>query len=365
MRQNMEKVDCSGRRGTAAGLCSQRRGIRPMVIALESRTLLATWYVNSANSGPADGLTPDTGFTTIQAGIDSSSFGDTVLVETGNGYNESDTVDVPDLTIEADSGQTPVLDGSFPSFQGSSGFTITTFGVTIAGFTIQNFSGPSAVQVQSGSSVSLNSDVLQGNFAFSSGGGLNNDRRLDHADQLHRQRQLRRVLRRRRVHQRRLDDAEKLHRQRQLERVLGGGLTSSNATTTLSGVTISGNSAVIGGGLFNSGFLTVQFSNFGANRASLFGGARDSNFGNIDLLDSGFTGNSAGTGGAVRNTGGRRLDLRLQLLGQPRRLQLRHQRGRGRHRRFFRRIDDRQHHTRGQQLRGRGRRPSRLHGGVS
>jgi hypothetical protein len=149
--------------------------MRPMVLALEPRTLLSNLFVNSANSGPADGLTPDTGFATIQAAISIANPGDTILVETGNGYNESDTVGVADLTIEADAGQAPVLDGTFPSPQTSAGFSITTVGVTLAGFTIQNFSGPSAVDVQSGSSLVLSSDALQGNFTSSSGGGVDND----------------------------------------------------------------------------------------------------------------------------------------------------------------------------------------------
>ena len=84
-------------------------------MALEPRTLLSNLYVNSANTGTANGLTPATGFTTIQAAISKASPGGTILVETGNGYNESDTVNVANLTIEADTGQTPVLDGTTPS----------------------------------------------------------------------------------------------------------------------------------------------------------------------------------------------------------------------------------------------------------
>ena len=57
--------------------------------------MLSNLFVNSANSGPTDGLTPATGFTTIQDAISSAGTGDTILVETGNGYNESDTVGVP------------------------------------------------------------------------------------------------------------------------------------------------------------------------------------------------------------------------------------------------------------------------------
>ena len=280
----MNRNDASDRRrgvrGTVAGQQWQRRRMRPTVLTLESRTLLSNWFVNSANSGSADGLTPDTGFTTIQAAISIANAGDTILVETGDGYNESDTVFVPDLTIEADDGQSPVLDGSFPSFQGSAGFTVIADDVTIAGFTIQNFSGSSAVDVQSGSSLNLNSDTIQENFAFGSGGGVDNTGgsiALNNCTISG-------------------NSAESN----------GGGVYNIDGSTTLSNCTISGNSANFsGGGVFNSGFLTVQFSNFSANRASLSGGAIDNfDFGDFDLLDSGFTGNSAGTGGAFGNTGG-------------------------------------------------------------
>ena len=85
----------------------RRRRPRPLGIwrtveALEPRTLLSNlWYVNSADSGTPNGLTPATGFLTIQAAINAASAGDTILVENGNGYNESDTIGVSNLTIEA------------------------------------------------------------------------------------------------------------------------------------------------------------------------------------------------------------------------------------------------------------------------
>ena len=75
MRRNVGKVVRvrNGARGTVTGRQWRSRQMSPVVLALESRTLLSTWYINSANSGPADGLTPDTGFATIQAGIASAA----------------------------------------------------------------------------------------------------------------------------------------------------------------------------------------------------------------------------------------------------------------------------------------------------
>ena len=178
MSRTVSKAERRGGWGTVAGRRLQRRRMRPTVSALEPRTLPSNLYVNSANSGTADGLTPATGFTTIQAGISIASTGDTILVETGHGYNESDTVGVAGLTIEADTGQHPVLDGTTPIAQASSGFTIIATGVTIAGFTIQNFSGPSAVLVQGGASITLSGETIQDNSASSSGGGIDNSGEL-------------------------------------------------------------------------------------------------------------------------------------------------------------------------------------------
>lgn len=117
---------------------------------LEPRTLLtgAVLYVNSANLGAVDGVTAATGYRTIQAAIDVASLGETIYVETGLGYNESDTVSTDSLTIEADAGQHPILDGTA---QPSAGFTVNAdvTGVTITGFTIQNFTLSSAVVVES------------------------------------------------------------------------------------------------------------------------------------------------------------------------------------------------------------------------
>src|SRR5437879_1550793 len=80
--------------------------------ALEPRTLLSsTWYVDSSFGGTSSGSRSDP-FTTIQAAINAASPGDTVLVETGKGYTESDTINVSNLTIKADLGASPVLDGS-------------------------------------------------------------------------------------------------------------------------------------------------------------------------------------------------------------------------------------------------------------
>ncbi len=201
--------------------------------ALEPRTLLSNlWYVNSADTGTPDGLTPSTGFLSIQAAINTAAAGDTILVEAGNGYNESDTVGLSNLTIEADSGQSPVLDGTTPSAQSSPGFTVAagTTGVTIEGFTIQNFSGTSAIVVQNGAALTLSADTIQDNMASGGGGGIFN-----------------------------------------------------SGTLTVDGGTIENNSASQGGGIFSNGTLTLNSTTIEDNSAS-YGGGGIANFGGILTL---------------------------------------------------------------------------------
>jgi len=145
-----------------------RRVFRPAVSRVEPRTLLSTtWYVNSANTGPTfNGLTPATGFSTIQSGINAASDGDTVLVETGNGYSEQDSVN-KSLTIEPDTGQYPVDRGS----GSGSGFTIgsSAAGTTISGLFVGNFSegivvGSSASATISGNRIGLGFCCVGGHY---------------------------------------------------------------------------------------------------------------------------------------------------------------------------------------------------------
>ena len=270
MSGNSAREQSRGGQGTVTGRQWQRRRIRPTVLALESRTLLSNLYVNSANSGPADGLTPATGFTTIQAGISSAGTGDTILVETGNGYNESDTVGVNGLTIEADAGQAPILDGtnSFP--QTSPGFTIASTGVTIAGFVIQNFSGPSAIVVQGGGSLALSSDVLQDNSA-SAGGAVFNSGGASIA----------------------VDDCT-FAGNRASE--FGGAIDSDGHIDLLDSGFTSNSASGTGGALLDSGGGSSSISgcSFSGNRAGIVGGGISVSSGALTIANTTFAGNTSG-----------------------------------------------------------------------
>ena len=248
-------------------------------MALEPRTLLSDIYVNSANSGTQDGLSPATGFSTIQTGISSANPGDTILVENGFGYNESDTVDVADLTIDADSGQTPVLDGTNPFPQGSPGFTIESTGVTIAGFTIQNFSGTSGILVQSGASLTVDDCTFVANHASFDGGAIDNAGQLDVLDS---------------------DFTSNSAGSNG-----GAVLYSGSGSGSISGCNFSNNLAGSGGGAISviSGSLTIAGTTFAGNIANDFGGALYFG-GPATITNSTFIDDHAnGAGGAIDNEG--------------------------------------------------------------
>ncbi len=116
---------------------SPSRAWNQILEVLESRTLLTTVYVNSANFGVGTGASPATGYHTIGDAIGVASANETIKVETG--FNYSEHVVIPSgltgLTIEADTNQTPLI------FDGGSGagITINASGVTIQGLTVAGF----------------------------------------------------------------------------------------------------------------------------------------------------------------------------------------------------------------------------------
>src|SRR5262249_54199603 len=77
-----------------------------------------------------------------------------------------------------------------------------------------------------------------------------------------------------------------------------GGAIFNNGTLTVSGSTLSGNSAGYGGGIYNaSGTLTVSDSTLSGNSASVFGGGIYNVFATLTVSDSTLSGNSAQYGG--------------------------------------------------------------------
>jgi hypothetical protein len=85
----------------------------------------------------------------------------------------------------------------------------------------------------------------------------------------------------------------------------GGGIANeSGGTVSLSGGTITGNSAATGGGLFSQGTLSITGTTFSGNSATANGGGLASESTTpLQIQGSSFTGNTAGAGGGIYATG--------------------------------------------------------------
>jgi hypothetical protein len=86
----------------------------------------------------------------------------------------------------------------------------------------------------------------------------------------------------------------------------GGGIANNGGTLTVSNSTLSGNSAVsgYGGGIANIGTLTISNSTFSNNSAIFGGGVFNTGSGILNISNSTLSGNSAGQGGGIANNGG-------------------------------------------------------------
>jgi hypothetical protein len=80
----------------------------------------------------------------------------------------------------------------------------------------------------------------------------------------------------------------------------GGGINNSG-TVTITNSTITNNSAGFGGGINNSGTVTITNSTITNNSATVGGGIR--NVGTVNITNSTITNNSAGLGGGITNGG--------------------------------------------------------------
>ena len=134
------ELDLGGESLLATNPLKPPTGVQVMV---ESGMLYATWYVDSSTTSASPVGTQAKPFPTILDAIDNASPGDLIVVEPGNGYSEADPVDVPNLSIL---GEGAVLNGQVIP-QSSPGFTVTASGVTISGFTIEDFDSSPGVVV--------------------------------------------------------------------------------------------------------------------------------------------------------------------------------------------------------------------------
>jgi hypothetical protein len=88
-----------------------------------------------------------------------------------------------------------------------------------------------------------------------------------------------------------------------------GGAAFNNGNLTIIGSTISGNTAVGGGGVYNRGYLTIANSTISANSAAFDGGGLDNTGGTVTIRNSTISGNTVSSdsywssGGGVYNSG--------------------------------------------------------------
>src|SRR6266404_8908966 len=84
----------------------------------------------------------------------------------------------------------------------------------------------------------------------------------------------------------------------------GGGIDNeNNDTLMITNCTVSGNSAGLGGGMFNGGPLTIGSMTVSGNSAANGGGIYNSGGGAATITNSTFSGNTASSGGGIFNIG--------------------------------------------------------------
>src|SRR5947208_3783986 len=84
----------------------------------------------------------------------------------------------------------------------------------------------------------------------------------------------------------------------------GGGIDNeNNDTLMITSCTVSGNTAGLGGGMFNGGPLTIGSITVSGNSAANGGGIYNSGGGTATITNSTFSGNTAGSGGGIFNIG--------------------------------------------------------------
>ena len=175
MSRNGARDQRRGGRGTVEGRQLQRRRTRPTLMALEDRRLMSTFTVtNTADSG-AGSLRYEIGLANSTAGANTIDFDSTV-------FNTPQTITLTGSQLE------------LSNTSGTETITGPAAGVTVSG------GGLSRVfQVDANVTASISGLTITGGSVSGRRRRPGQLRRHDHADQLHRQRQLRRQ-RRRRVH---------------------------------------------------------------------------------------------------------------------------------------------------------------------
>ena len=221
----------------------------------------------------------------------------------GAGLANYGTATLTDCTLSGNSGS---------PYSGAAGvFNSGTANLTMTDCTVSGNSGFGTGGLANSGTANLTDCTLSGNYATLQRRRLQlfQHGQPDH-DRLHRERQHLHRLRRRRL-QFRHGDAHRLHPERQLRRHFdatsaeGGGGLANDGTATLTGCTVSGNSAGDGGGVFNDngGTATLTDCTLSGNSATTGGGLANG-YGLAVLTGCTISGNTSGdSGGGVFNLG--------------------------------------------------------------
>lgn len=251
-----------------AGLCIRRLslvGIAAGIVALQ----LAGVGASAAPSTAVDCSTTD-----LQAAIDSAAPGATLAVK---GTCSGNFTIGKDLTLRGQGNA--VLDGqhSGTTLTVASGAAVQLAGLTITG---GNASGSGGGIYNSSGSLTLRNTTVSGNSAGIDGGGIFNQGALALQD----------------------STVSKNH-----ATYSGGGIFSccGFAPVTVKDTTVSDNTSVAGGGLFNLlDNATLTDSTVSGNAATLEGGGIVNNAGTTTLVDTTVTDNTAGLGNSGSLGGG-------------------------------------------------------------
>ena len=122
-----------------------------------------TWHISTSGSDDNDG-SEESPFATIQAGINASSDGDSILVDAGT-YVENINYNGKNIVVQGEDRETTIIDGN----QG--GTVVLIGGGTLDEFTITNGS-EGGVKIENDEEPVISNAIISGNTSSGSGGGI-------------------------------------------------------------------------------------------------------------------------------------------------------------------------------------------------
>lgn len=282
MRRNGASPRSAGKRGMYGNRSRRRSWMRPMLMALEERSLLSTINVNStADSGPGslrDAIQQaNSALAATTIAFDSTTFLAPLTITLTSGPLVLSNAQYAESIIGPAAGLTISGGGSSRVFQVGATVNASISGLTITG---GSTSGSGGGLANYGGIVSLTDCTISGNFAASGGG-------------VYTQAYSTTTLTNCAVSGNSASGS-------------GGGLFDAQGSTNFYGGTLSGNSAADDGGGFANFVGAANFSNVTiSGNTAASGGGMSILSGTMTLTNCGFSGDVASvSGGAVYNYGG-------------------------------------------------------------